>query len=82
MAKTSKPTSVNEDDYQAQDDARTLTRAQEVAADKPRHKKAVKHLAKQAKSAGDAHAAAKQQLKGAAMHQKVKSGLKKAFPSY
>lgn len=35
------------DDYQAQDDARTLIRAEEVRGDKQRHGKAHKHLKKQ-----------------------------------
>lgn len=39
------------DDYQAEDDARTLVRAQEVQGDRGRHSKAKKHLKKTAKNA-------------------------------
>lgn len=45
------------DDYQAQDDARTLTRAEEVRAEPKRHKAAQKHLRRQ-------HRAIKAALKG------------------
>jgi hypothetical protein len=37
------------DDYQAEDDCRTLARAEEVKRDKKRHTKAKEHAAKQAR---------------------------------
>jgi hypothetical protein len=56
-------------DYQAQDDAHTLMRAQEVMSDKKRHTKAKKHLDSMSKDK------AKESL-----HAKVAKGLQKAFP--
>lgn len=38
------------DDYRGRDDAETLTRAEEIRADKTRHSQAKKHLAKKAQS--------------------------------
>lgn len=40
----------SEKDYQAEDDCRTLTRAEEIKMDKGRHSRARKHAAKQAKA--------------------------------
>ena len=55
--------------WQAEDDARSLTRAQEVRCDCKRHKAACNHLKKQAKDA-----------KGAlSLEQKVAKGLKEVF---
>lgn len=65
-----------EDEYRAESDARTLTSAQEIQGDAGRHKKAVGHLHKQAKTAKAAHEAARRH-----MLSKTKKGLAKAFPS-
>lgn len=50
MKQTMKPIAHSEpdaDDYAAQDDARTLVRAEEIRGDKQRHAKAHKHLKRQ-----------------------------------
>lgn len=75
MAKAKpQPADDSQDDYAAQADADTLTRAQEIQNDPDRHGKATEQLATRAKSTADAHKAARRKL-----HGKVKSGLKKAF---
>lgn len=56
-------------DYQGEDDARTLARASEVMADPRRHKNAKGHLSK---LHGD--------RTREAMHAKAAQGLRKAFP--
>lgn len=56
--------------FQAEDDARALTNAQEVRIDEKRHQGAIKHLKGKA---GSVQAAIK-------MEEKVKKGLKAAFP--
>lgn len=76
MAKSKSPATAapDSDDYQAREDARTLTRASEIQNDTKRHKKAVKHLGTQAQAASDAHSNARSQLE-----QKTKGRLKKVF---
>jgi hypothetical protein len=68
MAKQSSPTI--DKDYQAEDDARTLTRSQEIRMDGKRHTAAVGHLKKQHKAV----------MSAVEMEAKVKKGLKAAFP--
>lgn len=78
MSKAKPPTTDPDgdmDDYQSKDDARTLTRAQEIQNDPDRHAKASKHLEKNAGNAADAHKAARKQLE-----KHVKGKMKKAFP--
>jgi hypothetical protein len=58
------------DDFQAEDDARHLTTAQEIRLDEKRHQAALKHMKKKA---GSVQAAVD-------METKVKAGLAKAFP--
>lgn len=71
----SKPVSDNDaDDYQAQSDASTLASAQEIQSDPDRHQKATDHLAKKAKSSGDAHQANRKLLE-----KKTKKRLNKVF---
>jgi hypothetical protein len=63
-----------EDEWETSQDADALARHSEMAGDKKRHSKAVKHLHKRALSKkADAQ-------KAHALHQTVKAGLKKAFP--
>lgn len=50
------------DDYQAQSDADTLGRAEEIKGDTKRHGKAVEHLAKRAITAHAAHKSARKEL--------------------
>jgi hypothetical protein len=74
MAKKAKaccaqPSSMMDDKYQAEDDARTLTRAQEVRQDAKRHKRAMEHLNKQATTNKQA----------ADLEKKVSKALKTAF---
>jgi hypothetical protein len=70
MAKTKKSSACccpsMDKDYQADDDARTLTRAEEVRQDGKRHTAACKKL--------------KEQARVAEMEAKVKKGLASAFP--
>lgn len=61
-------------DYQAKDDARTLTSAAEIQNDTKRHKAAAGHLEKTATSAADAHKQARQQLE-----RKTKRRMAKTF---
>jgi hypothetical protein len=68
MAKTSSPQIGK--NYQAEDDARTLIRSQEVRMDNKRHSMALGHLKKQ-------HEAA---MSAVEMEAKAKKGLKAAFP--
>lgn len=63
----SRPSSVS--DYEAEDDARNLMRAQEVMSDGKRHAKAKKHLDKMHKDRARE-----------SVHAKAAKGLKKAFP--
>lgn len=76
MAKNKvKPTSDNDaDDYQAQSDADTLTRASEIQSDEKRHRAATEHLAKRASATQDAHKQARKQLE-----KNTKGRMKKAF---
>ena len=62
------------DEFQTQMDADTLTRHAEITADKDRHQRAVDHLGKKAKDAGNAHAKARK-----ALEKKTKGRLKKVF---
>jgi len=63
-----------EDSYQAQADADTMQRHQEITQDPARHQKAADHLAKTAATAKDAHKTARKQLE-----KKTKGRLKKTF---
>lgn len=62
------------DDYQAQSDADTLTRAQEIQGDSDRHQKATEHLQKKAQSSGEAHKANRKLLE-----KKTKKRMNKVF---
>lgn len=66
--------SSDNDDYQAQSDADTLTRASEIQSDEKRHRAATEHLAKRASATQDAHKQARKQLE-----KNTKGRLKKAF---
>lgn len=68
MSKAKSPTCAGGDDYQAEDDARHLMRAHEIASDPKRHAKAGKALDK-------LHADKQKE----AIHAKAAKGLKKAF---
>ena len=63
-----------EDEFETSRDADALARHAEMAGDKKRHAKAVKHLHKRALSLKADH------QKAHALHAKVKAGLAKAFP--
>jgi hypothetical protein len=72
MAKKSQQASPTVDkDYQAENDGRTLMEAQEIRNDSARHKKALACLKEKEAAACDA----------VAMEEKVKKGLKAAFPA-
>jgi hypothetical protein len=71
MTKKSAPESPQVDEkWQAEDDGRTLTRAQEIRLDEKRHKAALGHLKKQATASSSA----------VDLEIKVKKGLAAAFP--
>jgi len=70
-AKLGGATADTPDDFQAEDDARHLTEAQNIRLDEKRHQAALKHMKKKAGS-----------IQGAVdMETKVKEGLAKAFPA-
>lgn len=76
--------SPDNDDYQAKSDARTMQDHAAIVADPKRHAAAHKHLKTMASNTASAvqtsAALKKKKPVGAALHQKVKSGLKRAFP--
>lgn len=71
--KTPKAPEFDQDNYQTDSDADTLSRHAEIAADPDRHQKAMGRLKQRASKAKDDHEKVKK------LHQHVKKGLKKAF---
>lgn len=64
----------DQDDYQAQDDAATLMKHQEITSDPDRHQRAANHLQKKMQDTKAAHAVARKQLL-----KKTKGRLDKTF---
>jgi hypothetical protein len=75
MSKASDVSDDSQQEYQAESDADTLQKHQEITSDTDRHQRA--HAKLQERAGVAKQAAAKS---GRSLHRKVKAGLKKAFP--